>query len=253
MIEVTPHIYAIKIPFQIPISPEVRMDRFVYAYLIQGRKLFLVDTGVAASRGIIFEAIREMGRTPEDLSWIILTHSHPDHIGSAKAIQEASGCKVAAHSSEKAWIENIQIQFQERSVPGFHTLVGGSVPVNQFLKEGDVLDLGDDLELEIYHTPGHSKGSIALYLRKENALFAGDAIPLPGDLPIYEDVMASIESIKKLQTLGKVDFLLSSWDDPKEGESVSERIEEGLTYLQRIHRIVIKTVENLRSQETAPP
>lgn len=111
--------------------------------------------------------------------------------------------------------------------------------VDRLLEDGDVLDLGDGLGLEVLHTPGHSKGSISLVLHEDQALFSGDAIPLAGDLPIYDDVLASVTSIKKLKGVSGVKVLLSSWDDPREGTQVYQQMDEGLRFLQRIHEAVI--------------
>jgi len=95
--QITKHIHAIKIPFQIAIGPGKRVDRFVYIYLIYGKKIVLIDSGVATSENIIFDYIRKTGRNPEDISLIILTHSHADHIGAAHEIQRMTGCTIAAH------------------------------------------------------------------------------------------------------------------------------------------------------------
>jgi glyoxylase-like metal-dependent hydrolase (beta-lactamase superfamily II) len=90
---------------------------------------------------------------------MILTHAHPDHIGSAKAIKEVTQCTVAARENAKPWIEEVNLQYQERQVPGFHSLVGGSVQTDRLLQNGETIDLGN-VSLEVFHTPGHSKGSI---------------------------------------------------------------------------------------------
>ena len=95
--KVSEHIHAIKIPFQIQISQGKIVERFVYVYLIYGEEICLIDSGVTSSEQIIFDYIRQTGRNPNEISLIILTHSHPDHIGSALAIKKASGCLVAAH------------------------------------------------------------------------------------------------------------------------------------------------------------
>ncbi len=236
--QVTKHIHALKIPFQVRVSPDIAVDRFVYVYLIYGKDICLIDTGVASSEIPIFDYLRTTGRSPDEISITVLTHSHPDHIGAVQAIKRTSGCMVAAHPGEKSWIEDVELQYSERSVPGFHSLVAGSVEVDRILEDGDLLDLGDDLSLEVIHTPGHSKGSISLFLREDGALFAGDAVPIAGDIPIYEDVLASVRSIKKLKEIDEINILLSSWDDPREGKRVSLLIDEALGYLQRIHETV---------------
>ncbi|MDB4444181.1 MBL fold metallo-hydrolase [bacterium] len=238
--KVTEHVHAIKIPFQLTISPEIKVDRFVYAYLIYGKKICLIDSGVASSERTIFDYLMQTGREPDEISMLIQTHSHPDHIGATQAIKKISGCTIAAHPNEKSWIEDVDLQARERPVPGFHTIVEGSVDVDRTLGDGDILDLGKGLSLEVFHTPGHSNGSISLFLHGDGALFSGDAIPRAGDLPIYDDVLTSVKSIKTLKNIDGIKFLLSSWDDPKEGGRVYELMDEGMLYLQRIHDAVIK-------------
>ena len=238
--QITKHIHALKVPFQITDRSGQKVQRFVYVYLIYGEKICLIDSGVASSEQFIFDYLRETGRRPDEISLLILTHSHPDHVGSAKAIKMASGCKVAAHGAEKAWIEDVDLQYRERPVPGFHSLVGGSVEVDLALKEGDILDLGDGLRLQVIHTPGHSNGSISLWLAEEGVLFTGDVIPLPEEMPIYDDPAESVKSIKRLKAIDGIKIMLSAWDLPRDGERAYRIMDESMGYLQRIHEAVIK-------------
>jgi hydroxyacylglutathione hydrolase len=237
--QITEHVHALRIPFQVHLPSGITLDRFVYAFLILGKKICLVDSGVAASETFIFEYLRKAGRKPEEIDMLVLTHSHPDHIGAAKAIREKTGCIVAAHEAEKRWIENVDLQARERPVPGFHTLVGGSVPVGRSLADGDVIELWDGHSLTVIHTPGHSAGSICLHFEKDRVLFSADTIPIPGEIPIYEDIIESVRSLERLKGLHGVDHLLAAWDKPRQGREVNETITVGLQTLQRIHAIVI--------------
>jgi hydroxyacylglutathione hydrolase len=81
-------------------------------------------------------------------------------------------------------------------------------------------------------------GSISLYCREEGVLFAGDAIPLANDLPIYDDAAAAAATIKKLRSKEPLACLLSSWSDPLAGDAGYKMMDAGLEYLQRIHGIV---------------
>jgi glyoxylase-like metal-dependent hydrolase (beta-lactamase superfamily II) len=112
--------------------------------------------------------------------------------------------------------------------------------VNRLLEDGEVFDLGCGLKLQVFHTPGHSKGSVAILLLGYQALFSGDAIPVPGELPIYEDVPASVASIQKLKAVKDLRYLLPSWDEPRQGALAYQRMDEGLQYLQRVHDAVRK-------------
>jgi len=236
--QITKHIHALRIPFQVHLHSGVTLERFVYAYLIIGGRICLIDSGVASAEGFMFEYVEKVGRRPEEIRFLVLTHSHPDHIGAAKAIREKTGCLVAAHEAERRWIEDVDLQAGERPVPGFHNLVGGSVPVGRSLADGDEIELWEGHSLRVLHTPGHSAGSICLLYGKDGALFSADTVPIPGDLPIYEDIVESVRSLQRLRQLPGVEHLLAAWDEPRKGHEVDDTLTGGLQTLQRIHSIV---------------
>jgi glyoxylase-like metal-dependent hydrolase (beta-lactamase superfamily II) len=237
--QVTESIHALKIPFKLRMGPDKTVDRFVFAYLIFGDQICLIDGGVAGSEAIIFDYIKQAGRDPGEVANLVFTHSHPDHIGAGQAIKKQTGCKVAAHMDAKPWIENVDRQYEERPIGNFYDLVGGSVEVDTGLKDGDHLDLGDGHTIDVFHTPGHSKGSISLLYNRDRALFTGDAVPKSGTVPIYEDVAISIESIKKLKEIKGLQILIASWDDPQFGASVYPSMDQGLQWFQQIHNAVL--------------
>jgi len=238
--KVTESIQAIDIPFKIPVSPDIQMDRRVFAYVILSEKIILIDSGVAGAESIIFNCIEDNGRDIHDIVTLVISHAHPDHIGAAKTIRNTTNCKVLCHPYEKKWIENVEKQAKERPVPGFDRLVAGSVPVHGTIQDGDILNMGDGLACEVIHTPGHSAGSVSLFFKEGNILFSGDALPMPGDLPIYDDITASFASIEKLKSLGSIHILLSSWEAPILGENqIKERIGSALAYLSEIHATVL--------------
>lgn len=239
--KITDRIHALKIQFKVPVSPELSVDRFAFIYLIFAEKIHLIDSGIAGAESEIWEYIKRQGREPDEITNLILTHSHPDHIGAAKNIKSQTGCTIFAHKSDQNWIEDTEKQFKERPVPGFHKLVEGSVKVDRLIDGGESIELEKDIIFKIIHTPGHSKGSISLLYEGEKSLFTGDALPYPGDLPIYEDISASFLSIGSLRKVKKVDYLFSSWESPIQGrKEIGERMEKSIAYLRRIHDAVIE-------------
>ena len=237
--QVTSSVHALRIPFELRPAPNVAIKRFVYVYLIVGKRhIALIDTGVAGSQDAIFQYLTGLGRGPQDIAVTVLTHSHPDHIGSAKVIREACGCLVVAHPAEQRWIEDVGLQARQRPVPSFDNLVAGSVHIDRVAVDGDRLDLDEDLALTFLHTPGHSAGSIALHLMADRVLFTGDAVAVAAGFPVYDDVVASVRSIRRLRDIRDVDVLLSSWDQPRRGRDVRRVLDEGLAYIQRIHGLV---------------
>jgi glyoxylase-like metal-dependent hydrolase (beta-lactamase superfamily II) len=236
--QISAHVHQLKVPFQIPLSPEIKLARFVNLFLIYGeQEIFLVDSGVAGAEAMVIDYLAATGRRPEEIRRLLLTHSHPDHLGGAAAIRRLSGCEVAAHPAEREWMEDTELQATQRPVPGFRQLVGGPVRVDRQLAEGEKIAL-DDLTLEVLHTPGHSPGSLSLYLAADRLLISGDAVPLPGDLPIFTDWSASVASLTRLQGIAGVETLLSSWDQPRRGSEVATSLAAGLDWLARIKACV---------------
>jgi glyoxylase-like metal-dependent hydrolase (beta-lactamase superfamily II) len=246
---VTQSVHALRLPFRIPVAPGIFLERFVNVFLICGRTITLIDTGVAGCEKVISGYIAATGRDPSEISLIVQTHSHPDHIGATHAIQKETGCEVAIYPDEKEWIEDTDKQRKERPVPGFDSLVGGPVQAGRVLEDGDVIALGGEhhLDLVVHHTPGHSPGSVSLFLESEGVLFSGDAVPVPGELPVYDDVLASVRSIRRLEKIDGVRVLLSAWDEPQAGVLAYQRMNEGLLYLQRIHESVLAAADDQRA------
>jgi hydroxyacylglutathione hydrolase len=241
IMQITPSIHAIRHPFKIPVAPGIAIDRFVYSYILAGETITLIDTGVAGCENSIFDCLRSIDRDPDEISLIILTHSHPDHIGAVKAIRVATGCSVTAHPAERAWIEDVDLQNRERPVPGFSLLVGGSVRLDHKLEDGMVIDPdgSETYEIQVIHTPGHSAGSISLLVQGERALFCGDAVPVYGDLPVYDDPRQSVRSIGRLRAIHGIHHLLSAWDVPRESEDAYHQMDRALVYLKKIHETVV--------------
>jgi hydroxyacylglutathione hydrolase len=237
--QINKNVHAIKIPFYVTTPSGAFIERFVYVYMIYGSNgVCLIDTGVAPAAETIFDYIRKTGRKVADISLIIQTHSHPDHIGASRTIKGETACKVAVHPAARAWIEDVGLQARERPVPDFDSLVAGSLKVNSIVEDGEVLGLGCGLKLKVFYTPGHSKGSISILLLGYMTLFSGDAIPVPGVMPVYEDVIESVASIKKLKEIKGINHLCSSWDEPRKGDEAYRRMDEGLLYIQQVHEAV---------------
>lgn len=234
--QITPRIHQLTIPFTVP-SPGGSIPRSANLFLVIGRNVTLIDSGVRGCETAIFDYLQKAGRVPSDINQLILTHAHPDHIGAARVVAETSVCRVAAHGAERSWIEDVALQERERPVPGFQLLVGGSVVVDRELKDGDRIDSDEWGSLEVVHTPGHSPGSISLWLEQERALFCGDAVPLPGDMPIFTDYEASVAALERLRAFD-AEWLLSAWDGPRHGAGITKRIDEALEWLERIRSVV---------------
>ncbi len=183
----------------------------VNVFLIEGKDLTLVDTGTKGSEARIFKAMQKGGKDPQDIKRIILTHSHPDHAGCAASLSGQLNAPLYAHQEDALLVEQgIAGRLQNQVSPGlFHKFVFSffikkapleisPASVHERLADGDTIPLAGGLE--VIHTPGHSAGHIALLLKDEGVLIAGDIcaklIGL-GLSTVYEDRELGIQSILK--------------------------------------------------------
>ena len=246
--KITNHIHQLRIEFEIPIAPDKSIDRFVHAFLIVGHKIHLVDSGVSDAYPAIESYIKQIGRDISEVENLLLTHSHPDHIGAAKPISELSNCHISAHAAEVMMIEDVDFQCSVRPVPGFQKLVAGSVPVDHVISDGDEIKLEENLTIRVLHTPGHSAGSVSYYLVEENVLFTGDAILLPGEIPIFDDPLIYFKSLEKIEQQN-VECLLSAWDGPRLTDSIPDLLFKSREYISIIRNAAKKVASKSTDRE----
>lgn len=237
--KITDKIHLLKLNFEISISPEKRIPRFVNSLIIFGEKITLIDTGVKTSFNEIIDYIENQGREIDEISTIILSHSHPDHIGFAAKLKGLTGCKVIAHQAEKNWIENIQIQSSERPVPGFFNLVDNSVSVDNFVEHDQILELDKNIHVKVIHAPGHSKGSVNLMFLEDRLFFTADSIPLKNDIPNYDNFPDLMRTLNRIKNQNGYKTLLTSWTPPiSEKTDIDCLISEGEEYMKMLNDVV---------------
>jgi hydroxyacylglutathione hydrolase len=245
-------VYPVRLGFVLKISEEVSVDRFVYSYLVMGDEICVVDTGVVGSEQGLVDALAGWGKTPSDVDLVVNSHEHPDHVGGNAFWQKAAQPRFACHADAARWIEDLDLQYEERPIHSFYTLAGTeSIQVTHKLQDGDEVDLGGGVTLKVIHSPGHSPGSTALYCPQEGALITGDTIPPTGGLPLYEDVAQLRESLRRMASLPGVEKMyLSHTDEPFTGGGIGRKLQAGLDYLDRMDEIVAGVVRDLSEDAT---
>ncbi|MEV5322947.1 MBL fold metallo-hydrolase [Nonomuraea sp. NPDC052634] len=171
----------------IEVRPELHLLllEFGQAYLWNdGGELTVVDTGIATSAAEIAAAIEELGMRKGDVRRVVLTHHHEDHSGGAAEISGWGEVSVMAHWQDAPVIRGdvpvppLDLTDEERELHrdlGAHLLPAAPpCRVDQELKDGDVIDFGGGAH--VLHQPGHTDGSIALYLPRFGVLFTGDTV-----------------------------------------------------------------------------
>ncbi len=107
-----------------------------------------------------------------DVTAILLTHAHFDHIGALEEVRKEWNCPVYMHAEEASWLEDPQ-KNGSGVFPGIEA-VRCSPPEHVIVEEGP-LHVGS-FRFDVMYTPGHSPGSISFYLEEENIVFSGDVL-----------------------------------------------------------------------------
>ena len=127
------------------------------------------DTGegvVIDPGGMAKEILSYIREAKIDLKAVLNTHGHCDHIGANDAIRDATEAPLYIHKEDGAMISDIRLNLS--AFMGFKVI---SRPAEHLLSEGDKISFGNS-ELEVIHTPGHTKGGVC---------FVGDGVAFTGD------------------------------------------------------------------------
>ncbi|MBA7665951.1 putative metallo-hydrolase YflN [subsurface metagenome] len=181
--------------------------------LIAEDELTLVDTGFRGSSPQIISFIQSLGRSVEDISLIIITHNHLDHVGGLAELKKFTKAKVAVHKADLSDSEDglpyPKIARKLLHIPPFSILrpllYAKLDDIDIQLEGGEVFSpLGG---LQVIHTPGHTPGSISLFSPQKKLLIVGDALNnrrqnlrLPPKF-VSTDLTQAVDSVKRIAQL----------------------------------------------------
>ena len=193
----------------------------LYSFFIDAPEPAIVDTGIASSpaEGMV-PALEKLGRSIEDVRWILLTHGHIDHLGGAHALWELTGrrAKVVIHQadapllrSRRAHVDQyVDVRQQyinnptavEEQLQAANAVISGEMEPTLLVQGGETLSLGGDVTVSVHHIPGHTAGSVAYVVDGQQSVFVGDAVQIHGaanGFPGYEDPAAYRSSLEYLR------------------------------------------------------
>jgi glyoxylase-like metal-dependent hydrolase (beta-lactamase superfamily II) len=185
--------------------------------VVEGKELTVIDTGMPRNCGKILKYIEKMERKPSDVSRIVLTHFHIDHAGSAHELRKRTNARLAVHKKDVDFVSGRKTlpkpkNMLFRAVSSFIRFT--PVIPDRMLNENDKVG-----RLIVFHTPGHTAGSISLYEPEKRVLFVGDAVRFTGGKLVgpperfTADINEAVESIGKISRLD-FDVMLSGHGEP---------------------------------------
>jgi ribonuclease/clavin/mitogillin len=208
-LEITPRIHGVPAPTAFYTGPQ---EPSVYLVTDRGEGA-LIDSGFGDDQSVRarLEYLRE--RPDVKLRYIVLTHHHFDHSGGAHRLRQETGAEVAMHPNEVRFLRDWQGDApQDIDVPAHQKAIADQIQrfrqqaaeaaPDIAVSDGDTLSVGE-LTLEVVHTPGHTHGSVCIYLREERALFTGDTALGLGTVaispPPHGDMRLYLESLERLK------------------------------------------------------
>ena len=230
-------------------------------YLLAGDGLILVDSGLPSTpEEVYLPAIRELGRRPEEVRLLVITHADADHIGGNAAVRRLfPNALLACHARDQRWASDPAVITAERYdgfVPFglrydqavFDTLgswMGPPEPMDLLLQGGERLRLTGDEWLTVLHVPSHTPGHICLHNPTRRYALIGDAVFGRAQLdtaggkaaaPPYADVAAYRGTIQTLAALD-LDLLLTCHYPVMRGAEVAAFLVDSLAWCDQAEEV----------------
>ena len=146
-------------------------------FLVEGERVVLIDPGND------FDVVSEIEARVDGLDAVILTHTHPDHVGNLEAVKEAFGVDAWGFDADRSGVDHA-------------------------IADGDSVQAGDH-EYVALHTPGHKNDHLCLYARDPGVLFAGDLVFENGGFG-----RTDLEEGNRERLIDSIDRLLDAIDAP---------------------------------------
>jgi glyoxylase-like metal-dependent hydrolase (beta-lactamase superfamily II) len=207
--------------------PSILGPRRLAQWLVLGdKRLLLIDSGIDGTIAEhVVPALDELGRRPEEITDVLITHADVDHYGgNAELRRLAPGARIRASARDRPWIESwaaiaserygwyrrYGLDYDEATWKWLRNAAGPDTPLDGTVADGDVLDLGG-IEVEVVALPGHSPGHLGVVHHESGTAIVMDAVLERGlyttddeliSPPPYGSVTAYRSTVERLCSLG---------------------------------------------------
>jgi glyoxylase-like metal-dependent hydrolase (beta-lactamase superfamily II) len=192
----------------------------VKSFLLIGERVVIVDSGMEGGAERILDALRRAGRSPADVSLILITHSHPDHCSDAAPLKRRIGAPIAMNFAELKYVDGSERCPTTATGLGGRLFLKTPVPHSKFECFKPDLNIDREFDLKPYGveatvlpTGGHTIGHLAVYVPSTGELLAIDLLAggtgiggvmlhgRPVWPPFHEDKPQVLASLRRLLQL----------------------------------------------------
>ena len=251
-------------------------DRTIFQHLlVSDGRVTLIDTGMNSTPGEqFFPYLLEIGLQPRDISLVLISHCDCDHMGGNEVVRKAAPSALFfSHELDRAWASDPDaltigrydqfhaeygVSYSPETNEWLRSVMDGTVRIDVGLQGGEVLAIGDDWEILVVHTPGHTAGSISFYDRKYDYAVITDAIMWKSMLniegkpvapPSYLDVDWYVSGIQALEILAPK-MLLASHFPAMKGAKVTDFLAESRAFVHRAGEAVLRLAREAKGPLT---
>ncbi|MCB0105352.1 MAG: MBL fold metallo-hydrolase [Caldilineaceae bacterium] len=250
-------------------------DRFVATYLLVGAEdALLIDTGMDDTpRTYIAPYLDAIDVPLAKIRYVLTSHADFDHTAGNASLKElVPGALFLCHALDQPMVEDIDVMIRDRygEFAADHGIDetddakasiranSRHVPVNLTLQGGETIRLGADWEVQVLHTPGHSRGHLSVYDPRSNSLVICDATlwnavlrkdGKPAFPPTYRYVDTYLASMNRFRAM-QVDRLLTSHYPVYHGAGVAEFLAESRAYVDRVDQALLDALAGASTPPT---
>jgi glyoxylase-like metal-dependent hydrolase (beta-lactamase superfamily II) len=249
-------------------------DRYVCLYLLCGDDCaLLVDTGIDSSPGELVLYTDEIGFDRGRIRYVLTSHADFDHSGGNGAVREL--CPEAVflcHQLDRRLIEDVEALIDLRygefladhgiddgdTVREFIRQHSRHIPIDIGLSGGERLRLGSSWDVEVLHTPGHSRGHLSIWDPRSRSAVIADAalwhcVPTasgePAFPPTYRYLDTYLASIQRLQGM-PIETLLTSHYPVYRADAVAAFLGESRAFAERVETALRTELANASEPRT---
>lgn len=228
-------------------------------FVIGGNRIALIDSGLYAGLPALESAFDELGIARSDLDLLLLTHEHMDHVGNNGWLKSECGCTIMGHPARAdrvadnmlnaktivhAFPEGEHFDLNEEYLDWMGPTEG---PIDEFITNGDLIDLGGGVVLETVEVPGHSMAEIGFFEHSTRTLIIADPLlpPFNPVLYLYEDpavMRATFDKIEQFLDARDVQAVLFAHDDLKTAAETKDLVANCRQRVDRVEASILKHI-----------
>ena len=230
-------------------------------YVLSGDRLVLIDSGMPSTPEEVYRpAISELGRRPDEVRLLVITHADADHVGGNGAVRRLfPNALIACHANDARWCSEpaaimaerydafgpYGLRYDQAVLEMLASWMGPAEPMDLLLRGGERLRREGDDWLTVLHVPGHTPGHVCLYNPRHRYALVGDAVFGSSQLdtagnrsapPPYTSVDAYRGTIQTLESL-EIDLLLTCHYPVMRGEEVRAFLDASRAFVDRAEEV----------------